>query len=195
MNTRLRTTVLGAAVACSGVALLVTPSSASPAVASATLVDINGREVGEALFRHGPDGRLVATVSVAIAPEITGNPGEFHGLHIHAGGAQGCVTFAPGTEPALSARFTEVGGHWRRGEEAHGSHAGDLPSLVRNADGTAESLVQLDKADVHDIVGRALIVHHLADDFGKHPGVGTSTTTGNAGPRYACGVITGTAAR
>lgn len=183
---------LAAVAVVAGIAVAVSagsPSGAGPAVASATLVDINGREVGEARFRHGPGDTLVATVTLGIDQAVTANPGEFHGLHIHAGSAAGCVTHAAGSEPAPAARFTEVGGHWSLAGQTHGAHAGDLPSLLRNTGGTAHAEVVLDKAGVDDIVGRALVVHHLADDFGKHPGVGTSSTTGNAGPRYACGVI------
>ena len=190
MSRRLRVAAATAVVAGLGIAAAwAPPSGAGAAAASATLVDINGREVGEARFRHGPDSTLVARVTVDIDQAVTANPGEFHGLHLHVGSDAGCVTYAPGSEPPLAARFSEVGPHWSAPGQAHGSHLGDLPSLARRADGSAEVEIVLDKATVADLVGRALVVHHLADDFGKHPGVGTSATAGNAGARYACGVV------
>ena len=47
----------------------------------------------------------------------------------------------------------------------------------------------------NSIVGRAVVVHELADDLGKGDNSETGTqgktskTTGNAGGRFACGVI------
>ncbi|HJR23952.1 MAG TPA: superoxide dismutase family protein [Acidimicrobiales bacterium] len=178
-------------------------SGAGPAVASATLVDINGNEVGQALFTSRGDGSVVGRVTVAIDNAVAGNPAEFHGFHVHANNDDdtgdgntddGCITFEPGTEPAAaSAWFTQVDGHWDDGGHAHGAHTGDLPSLVRQSDGEATIEFVVDKLAAGQLPGKALIVHFAADDFGKHPSVGTSSTTGNAGFRYACGAIVPTA--
>jgi Cu-Zn family superoxide dismutase len=179
-------------------------SGAGPAVASATLVDINGNEVGQALFTSRGDGSVVGKVSVTIDNAVTGNTAEFHGFHIHANNDDdtgdgstddGCVTFAPGTQPATSLWFTQVDGHWDVGGHSHGAHTGDLPSVIRQSDGEATIEFVVDKLVAGDLPGKALIVHFAADDFGKHPGVNTSSTTGNAGFRYACGEIVPTAAR
>ena len=177
-------------------------SGAGPAVASATLVDINGNEVGQALFTSRGDGSVVGRVTVAIDNAVTGNTAEFHGFHIHANDDDdtgdgstddGCVTFAPGTQPAASLWFTQVDGHWDVGGHSHGAHTGDLPSVIRQSDGQASIEFVVDKLAAGQLPGKALIVHFAADDFGKHPSQGTSSTTGNAGFRYACGAIVPTA--
>ena len=198
-----------AAVGAAGAAALVvttgTPGEANPAVASATLVDINGKRVGEALFTSNGDGSVTGRVTVAIDRAVTdpaGTGSEFHGFHIHANNdddtgdgdaADGCVTFAADATPAPAAWFTQVDSHWDVGGHAHGNHTGDLPSLVRQGDGEATIEFGVDKLTAGQLPGRALVVHFAADDFGKHPAVGTSSTTGNAGPRYACGVIVASA--
>jgi Cu-Zn family superoxide dismutase len=52
-----------------------------------------------------------------------------------------------------------------------------------------------EEGSLESILGRAIVVHELSDDLGRgvndNPGVQghTSKTTGNAGGRFACGVI------
>ena len=180
-------------------------SGAGPAVASATLVDINGNEVGQALFTSRGDGSVLGRVSVTIDNAVTANTAEFHGFHIHANNDDdtgdgnnddGCITFAPGAQPAPNLWFTQVDGHWDVDPfHAHGAHTGDLPSVIRQSDGEATIEFVVDKLAAGQLPGKALIVHFAADDFGKHPSQGTSAITGNAGSRYACGEIVPTAAR
>jgi Cu-Zn family superoxide dismutase len=85
-----------------------------------------------------------------------------------------------------------------------------MPSLQVNADHSAWSRFRTDHFDVDEIVGRAVIVHAGADNFGNVPvgsgatqytpnstgttnatATGLTANTGNAGARYACGVIEG----
>lgn len=70
-------------------------------------------------------------------------------------------------------------------------HVGDLGNIFGNATGFSnvtfyDDLISL--AGPRNIVGRGVIVHLNIDDLGRggHP---DSLTTGNAGPRVACGVI------
>ena len=78
-----------------------------------------------------------------------------------------------------------------------------MPSLLVNADGSAEMEFVTGRFEPSAIVGRALIVHAGADNFGNVP-VGAEASqytanseaattatknTGNAGDRLACGVI------
>lgn len=156
-------------------------------VARATMIDINGNKIGRATFvskKHVVGAKL----DVQIDNAVTANPSDFHGFHIHANTAgAGCVAKPGNTNTAEW--FTEVGGHWDDGTHAHGAHQGDHPSVPRKSDGNAHLEFTVDKYLVSQLPGRTLIVHFGADDFGKHPSVGTSATTGNAGPRYACGLI------
>ena len=196
-----RAAAVTAAGATAAVLVSTAPGQAGAAVASASLVDINGNRVGAALFTTKGDGSVTGRVTVTIDEAVTdpaGTGSEFHGFHIHANNdddtgdgdpADGCVTFAPASTPAPALWFTQVDSHWDVGSHAHGNHTGDLPSLVRQGDGDATIEFAVDKLTAGDLPGRALVVHFAADDFGKHPAVGTSATTGNAGARYACGVI------
>jgi Cu-Zn family superoxide dismutase len=192
----------GMAITIVAVVTASTPGQADPAVASATLVDINGSAVGEALFTTRGDGSVKGRVTMTIDTAITAPTSEFHGFHIHANDDDdnadgdtndGCVTFDEGNTPAASTWFTQVDAHWNPTAQAHGNHVGDLPSVIRQSDGDASIEFVLDKLSAAGIPGKALVVHFAADDFGKHPAIGTSATTGNAGFRYACGVIVPTA--
>lgn len=175
------------------------PGQAELPVASAALVDINGAKVGSAVFTPNDDGSVKGRLTMVIDNTVAANPAEFHGFHIHANNDDdtadgnvndGCVTHTAGSEPTdLSKWFFEADSHWDVGGHSHGSHTGDLPSLIRQSDGAASIQFTVDKLTAQQLPGKALIVHFLADDFGKHSGVGTSTTTGNAGFRYACGLI------
>ena len=182
----------GLAAAAAAVIALSAPGHADPAVASATLVDIEGNEVGDVLFTSNGDGSVKGRLKVDIEHDATINPTDFNGVHIHsnASGA-GCVTDNDDNPPPASSWFTEVGPHWTLGSENHGHHTGDLPSLVRESDGEASLTFTVDKFVAGQLPGKAVIVHLNADDFGK--GSGTSLTNGNAGPRFACGVIVPTA--
>ena len=130
-------------------------------------------------------GRVTFTAldhGVRVAGEVRGfAPGSEHGFHIHEKGDCGDNAMASG------GHFNPAGGtHGKFG--AAGSHAGELPSLVADANGVARF-----SADVHSIsltdgapnnvVGRALVVHRDPDDFKSQP-------AGNSGPRTACAVIT-----
>ena len=93
--------------------------------------------------------------------------------------------------------FTSAGGHFAAPNTTHGAHAGDLPPLLVNADGTASAAFETDRftlAQLRDADGSALIVHAGADNFANiPPRYGTpdadTLATGDAGARAACGVI------
>ena len=119
---------------------------------------------------------------VRVAGEVRGlPPGSEHGFHIHEKGDCGDNGNASG------GHFNPAGGtHGKFG--AHGSHAGELPSLVADAAGVARFSVDvpsisLTEGAANNAVGRALVVHRDRDDF-------TSQPAGNSGPRIACAVIT-----
>jgi Cu-Zn family superoxide dismutase len=118
---------------------------------------------------------------VQVTGEVRGlAPNTEHGFHVHEVG--NCTS-----PDGMSA-----GGHFNPDGGAHGkfgerpSHAGDLPSLVADANGVArisfESRTISVKGGGADVAGRGLIVHRDPDDYRTQP-------TGNSGPRLACGVI------
>ena len=167
-----------------GAALATGDDERSGRRATAVLHDAAGQRVGVAVFkeRHGK-----VTVSAAVSRLEP----EFHGFHLHAVGE--CVP-----------PFTTAGGHYNPGGVSHGDHAGDLPSLLVNEDGTGQLQFTTDRfsiGDLFDADGSALIVHtgrdnyanipsryhsHTYDTFGPDP---DTLATGDSGARAACGVV------
>jgi superoxide dismutase, Cu-Zn family len=111
----------------------------------------------------------------------------FHGFHVHAVGT--CEG------PA----FKSAGGHLTAGMQMHGSHDGDMPSLLVKRNGTATLRFTTDRftlADLRDHDGSAVMIHAGADDFANVPpryapnGPDQETLdTGDSGNRIACGRI------
>lgn len=96
-----------------------------------------------------------------------------HGFHIHEFGS--CEVGNP-NDP-----FQSAGSHWNPTNEPHGNHAGDFPVLFSN-NGYSNMCFVTNKFNVHDIIGRAVIIHENPDDYRSQP-------SGNAGKRLACGII------
>ena len=118
---------------------------------------------------------------VRVKGEVRGfAPGTEHGFHIHEKGDCG------NNGDASGGHFNPAGGTHGK-FAAPGSHAGELPSLVADANGVARfsvdvHTISLTEGAANNVVGRALVVHRDRDDFTTQP-------AGNAGPRIACGVI------
>jgi Cu-Zn family superoxide dismutase len=128
---------------------------------------------------------------VIVRGEVSGLTPGFHGFHVHTVGQ--CVP-----------PYTTAGGHYNPGGVGHGSHAGDMPSLLVLDDGTAEAQFATDRYTIDELFdadGSAIIVHAGADNFANIPTRYQSTTegvfgpdsatlaTGDAGARVACGVV------
>jgi superoxide dismutase, Cu-Zn family len=153
--------------------------------AAAALHDATGKRVGVAFFRER-DGEVAVTAAVwGLAP-------GFHGYHVHTTGV---------CDPPS---FTSAGGHFSLPGQTHGDHAGDLPSLLVNDDGTGQLHFATDRFtldNLFDADGSALMVHAGRDNYANIPdryhshtydtfGPDTDTlATGDAGARAACGVI------
>ena len=169
--------------------------------AHATLRSADGTRIGTVTFadeRHSDETEI--TVQLRRSSTLAG----FHGLHIHAndvsGNGDGCI--ADATQPSAT-WFVSADGHWKHDPaELHGQHAGDLPSVYVNADGSATIEFDVDKLTPREVVGRAVVLHAGPDNFGNVPvGAGAdqytpgatalakTQATGNAGDRFACGVI------
>jgi superoxide dismutase, Cu-Zn family len=152
----------------------------SARVATATLTDAAGNKVARVwMYENRRDG------VVHIAARAEDLPSGFHGFHVHTTGR--CE--APG--------FTSAGGHFNPTGATHGDHAGDLPSLLFNADGEATLETATDRfslSDLRDADGSAVIIHSGRDNFANIParygGPDQETlSTGDAGSRAACGVV------
>lgn len=155
---------------------------ASPkADAVAAVIDTKNNTVGRAVFT--PSGS-----SVKITVTVTGGlPAGFHGMHIHSNGV---------CDPSTAEPFSSAGGHLQvNGHTGHPS-SGDLISLNVLADGTGTTTTTTDAVNLAQIVGKALVIHQLPDNFGNIPSRykpapdEKTMSTGDAGGRLACGVIT-----
>ena len=153
-----------------------------------------GGAAGRVLFRDA-GGNPVGTAKlseddgiVLVRANLHDIPAGFHGFHVHSVGV--CV-----------APFTSAGGHFNPGGHSHPNHAADMPLLYVNTDGTGEARFKTDRYDVAELFdadGSALIIHAGADNYANIPTArydpdpdATTLATGDAGPRFACGVIEG----
>lgn len=147
-----------------------------PPAASATLMDSSGARVGVATFSLVEGGaRLGVSVSGL-------SPGE-HGIHIHERG------------DCTSPDFSSAGAHLNPAGRQHGlenpagPHAGDLPNLKVEADGSADTIFAVSpdllaggEGPLFQPGGTAVVVHAEQDDQHTDP-------SGGSGARVACGVV------
>ncbi len=185
-----------------GRTLLMAAAVVAAAVGALALEAVAGRgdrgSGSAAAVMHDAQGRRIGTVTLLPAGEkvrvraaLASLPSGFHGFHVHAVGR---------CEPP----FTSAGGHLNPAGTAHGAHAGDMPVLLVNRDGTARGEFVTDRfrvADLLDADGSALIVHAAADNYANVPSRYHSHTedtfgpdsatlaTGDSGTRIACGVV------
>lgn len=177
------------------VCLQATPAMAqgSGDVVSATLRDHGGVKVGQVTYHPHERGTRVDVRLHGLDLE----PG-FHGLHLHE--RPECD---PHADPAEA--FQSAGRHWGSSGTDHADHAGDMPPLLVHADGSAEASFATDRFQPDELVtaGVAQVVHARRDNLGHlperyepagdgPPGPDEQTrATGDAGDRYACGVVIG----
>jgi Cu-Zn family superoxide dismutase len=141
---------------------------------TATLRDVQGRQVGQAVLSETAAGTLVRL-------EIKGLPPGWHGVHLHAVGR---------CEPPFQSAGShwDVGGHQHGFQSAQGGHAGDLPNVLVGPDSTAavefvaSRVVLSGESGILDADGGAVVVHAGPDDYRSDP-------AGNSGGRIACGVL------
>lgn len=167
----------GLAVLLLGVIVAVSIGQGTSIGARAIVHDAFGAPVAEAAFKQVGS---VVRVEVEAFPG-SGLPPGYHGLHVHAVG--NCVP------PA----FTSAGGHFNPTGQSHPNHAGDLPVLLVNSDGSAYIEADTARFSVQDILGRALIIHANPDNYANVTRYGSpdaiTLATGDAGSRFGCGVI------
>ncbi|GMS89135.1 hypothetical protein PENTCL1PPCAC_11310, partial [Pristionchus entomophagus] len=115
---------------------------------------------------------------------INGLTAGLHGFHVHDKGdlSNGCLA---------------AGGHYNPFNKNHGAqnasirHHGDLGNIETPSTGATQVQMRDSYLTLNgpmSIIGRALVVHEKADDLGLG-GTEASRTTGDAGARFACGVI------
>lgn len=182
----LRPITLAAAgiLALTGMAIATAQSSERPeyngtAVKSLTapLKDGTGATIGSVQMWEDANG--VVKIFVGASGLTAGD----HGIHVHAVGQ------------CTPAAFTSAGGHYNPGAKKHGlespdgHHAGDLPNLEVNADGTTAWVTTTNDVtltagakSIFDNDGSALIIHAGPDDQVTDP-------TGNSGARVACALL------
>jgi len=198
--------LIGALAAASALGTVVVVSSSGVAGAHerwahATLRSADGTRIGTVTFA---DERHSDETEITVQLRQSGTLAGFHGLHVHAndvsGNGDGCI--ADATQPSAT-WFVSADGHWKHDPaELHGQHAGDLPSVYVNADGSATIEFDVDKLTPREVVGRAVVLHAGPDNFGNVPvgpgadqytpgatALAKTQATGNAGDRFACGVI------
>lgn len=185
---------LAAAALAGGLVIATSSGSASGGgwEGTAVLRDVSGNKVGKVKFEGDEHGTVVKATLNGVP--VAGN--TFHGFHLHANnGNEQC------NPQAALGPFRNVGGHWSTTAGAHGSHAGDLPSIQVLSDGSASARSLTGRFNPADVAGRAVILHAGPDNFGNVPiryvaegsSVGgpdaDTNATGDAGGRIACGIV------
>ncbi len=161
----------------------------------ARLQNADGANVGVVRLTSRDGGKLIVT------SRAHGLPAGFHGFHVHATG----VCDPQSRDPAGKVvPFLSAGGHYNPESTSHGEHAGDMPPLLVNGDGTAASRFETDRFTSEDLLdgdGSAVIVHAAPDNLAHVPqryhshtedvlGPDAATkATGDAGERIACGRV------
>ncbi|HVF20344.1 MAG TPA: superoxide dismutase family protein [Mycobacteriales bacterium] len=169
-------------------------AAASPAVQPGSEIALrtaSGASAGSVVITDTGSQTHVRVRATGLAP-------GFHGFHVHSVGQCDGTTATP---------FSSAGGHWNPDAASHGAHDGDMPPLYADASGAATADFVTDAfrlADLADADGAALVVHAGPDNLGNIPtrytftntdgstGTGADSTTkatGDAGARFACGVV------
>lgn len=144
------------------------PSSSAKAIVK----DGSGKILGEVHFENNLG-------NVKVSASLKGLPANSKlGFHIHeVGKCEGDFTSAKGHFNPTNLPHSDPGSD---------GHVGDLGNLSTNKDGTSRyeynsAQIRLDDHK-ESVLGKAIIIHRGEDDFVTQP-------SGDAGERFACGVI------
>jgi Cu-Zn family superoxide dismutase len=159
--------------------------------ARATLKNVDGNVVGVVRFYALRGSRVEVEAEVNNVKPAD----QFHGFHVHTTGK---------CDPTTEVPFSSAGGHFNPDGTVHGQHAGDFPVLLVKSGGRAEAKFETDRfklSQLFDEDGSAVIIHGGMDNYANiperyhsHPedvfGPDQVTKdTGDAGARFACGVV------
>lgn len=123
-------------------------------------------------LRQTNKGVLITSKIYNLPYEIGKCNKRIFGFHIHEG------TECSGNNQD---EFANAKSHYNPSNCAHPAHAGDMPSLFENK-GYAYMTFLTDRFKLKDVIGKAIIIHSMPDDF-------TSQPSGNSGEKIACGII------
>lgn len=170
MNTRLLTLAIGLGFAGAAHALDVEMHKVTP--------EGVGESLGTLSLSDSPEG-------LKLSPALNGLPGPMHGFHIHE--KPSCE---PGEKDGKPGAALAAGGHYdpehtgkHEGPAGHG-HKGDLPLLVVDAQGNANTAVVAPRLKLADVAGHSIMIHVKGDNYSDQP-----EKLGGGGARYACGVV------
>ena len=151
-------------------------ASAPVGMARVRLFPVGGSKVaGTLTFKKNGD-------SIEIRGLIRNLTPGMHGFHVHTYGDQQDMKEGKSAGSHFNADGEDP--HGKPSDPAPQRHTGDLGNIEAGPDGVAKVMMS-DKLIAFEgpnsIIGRAIVVHEKADDFGQ--------PTGNAGGRVALGVI------
>ena len=130
--------------------------------------------------------------------------GQFHGFHLHTTGKCDPDAVDPATDEKVP--FFSAGPHFNPDSDIHSEHAGDFPVLLVMKNGHAKEKFVTDRfklSQLFDDDGTAVIIHEGRDNYANIPdryhshwsltsswtGLELTKATGDAGNRFACGVV------
>jgi superoxide dismutase, Cu-Zn family len=179
----------GSSVKAVNLIVLAMATLALPAVICANDITVEMHAVTDSGISESIGVVVIRKVAhgVEFRPALFGlTPGE-HGFHVHE--YSSCEP-AMDDEGELAAALS-AGDHYDpEATQQHDSplsndgHKGDLPVLVADASGRANTPVQAARLSMADLESRALIVHVGGDNYSDSP-----EPLGGGGDRVACGLI------
>ncbi len=174
------------------------------ASAIARMEDVDGDFVGVVRFEtlKGDKVEVQANLNGVVPRD------QFHGFHLHTTGK--CNPNAVDPETDEKVPFFSAGGHFDPGSDIHSEHAGDFPVLLVMSNGQAQERFVTDRfklSQLFDADGSAVIIHEGRDNYANIPATtdgqkryhshledvfgpdSLTKATGDAGDRFACGVV------
>lgn len=153
----------------SALAVFVISTSQAASITSSIYSTKDGSALGQVTFEDSKYGLL-------IKPQLHGLPVGLHGFHLHQ--HPNCAEHGMGA----GGHFDPTNTNSHKGPYAEG-HLGDLPVLMVNEKGEANTTVLAPRLKTTDIQGISLMIHADGDNYSDTPPLG------GGGARIACGKI------